>query len=148
MRDPHSEAKDGKLIIHRGNKDGPVLATTVPCEEKKSKYDIHFVDPKLPTIPVHHRHHEHHEHHFHFNNKWFHFGHHHHHHDKDHPKDDKDTVATYLPTIFEGSYAEVVGKLHITLKEIQDLVVTTVLVVQERDEEKKPSVSLLLRRVF
>jgi hypothetical protein len=142
VREAPSEAKSGKLTVHRGSKDGPVIATTVACEEKKGRFDIHFVDTKLPVIPLHHRHHdhEHHEHHFHFNNKWFHFGHHHH---KEVDKDDKDTVAAFLPSILEGSYKEVVGKLHITLQEIQDLVVTTVLVAQEREEEKKPPVSFL-----
>jgi hypothetical protein len=58
-------------------------------------------------------------------------------------KDEADgVVATYHPNPFEGNREVLeVGTLNITLKRIQDLVVVTALVVQERGEETKGPVS-------
>jgi hypothetical protein len=125
---------DTKLILHRGGKDGPVIATADPCDQGKYKTDIHFVEPKM-TIPLEHKH----------DTKTYcsiekllhRKGH------KEIENDEADgVVATYHPSPFEGKREVLkVGTLDITLKGIQDLVVVTALVVQEREEESKSPVS-------
>lgn len=125
---------DTKLIFHRGGKEGPVIATADPCDKQKYKTDIHFVQPKM-TIPLEHKH----------DTKVFcsreelshRKGH------KEIEKDEADgVVATYHPSSFEGNREVLkVGTFNITLKDIQDLVVVTALVVQEREEETKSPVS-------
>ena len=132
MREPDFVHNDTKLIIHRGGKDGPVIATADPCPHKKYKTDIHFVELKL-MVPF-----EHNE-----NtklyctiNKLFHWRGH-----KDEKKDDSEVVAEFRPSVFEGNREVInVGGLHIALPETQDIVVVTAIVAQEREEEKKSPV--------
>jgi hypothetical protein len=55
-REPHSTLNDGKLVFHRGDKSGPIMATAVPCPFQTSQTDIHFVSPDR-IVPLKHKHH-------------------------------------------------------------------------------------------
>ena len=132
VREPDFEHNDTRLIIHRGGKDGPVIATADPCPNKKYQTDIHFVDLKL-TIPFEHRETT--------NlycsiNKLFHRKG-----QKTEKMDDSTVVAEFHPNVFEGN-REVIhaGNLNISLPGIQDIVVVTAIVAQEKEEEKKSPV--------
>ena len=56
----------------------------------------------------------------------------------DHETNEK--VATFHSTWFQGDYHRI-GQLDISQREIQDIIVVTALVVQERSEEHRRSVS-------
>lgn len=133
-REPDFARNDTKLIIHRGGKDGPVIATGDPCSNNKYATDIHFTELKI-TVPFEHnestklycsidrfRH---------WKGK------------KKENEDNSGVVAEFCPSVFEGNREVIkVGGLDIGLQEIQDIVVVTALVAQEREEEKKSPVYL------
>jgi hypothetical protein len=124
---------DTKLIIHRGGKDGPVIATGDPCPNKKYATDIHFLELKL-TVPFEHKE----------STKFFcsidrlrHWK------GKKKESDDSEVVAEFHPSAFEGNHEVIkAGGLNIGLQETQDIVVVTALIGQEREEEKKGPVYL------
>ena len=125
------ELNDTKLIFHRGGKDGPIMATADPCPQQKYQTDIHFVDPKL-TIPLKHKHH----YHFTCKDRNFHWKG-----PSELVEDDTSgVVANFEPSWFEGNRHRIgvldVGKV----PDLQDIVVVTAMVVQERDEEFKSKV--------
>jgi hypothetical protein len=39
-------AHDAKITIHRGHKDGPTIATAVPCFLNNGATDLHFKEPR------------------------------------------------------------------------------------------------------
>ena len=133
VREPDLKHNDTKLIFHRGNKDGPIIAVTNPCPEgHKYKVDIHFPEMDF-TIPFEHKHGEGllgtilHLVQF-----------------KGYKKEgvkESGVVASYHPSPFEGHREEIKdGDLHMNLGRTQDLIVVTALTAQERDEETKSPV--------
>lgn len=125
---------DTKITLHRGGKDGPVIATAEPCPEKKYQTDIHMVENKL-LIPFHHKHHHH---HFAAFSKKYHWKGH-----KELVEEESGSkVAEYNPSVFEGRRNTIheEGTLRVPQSEIQDLVVLTAIIVQERKEEALPPV--------
>lgn len=131
-REPDLAHNDTKLIIHRGGKDGPFIATGDPCPNEKYATDIHFTELKI-TVPFEHKE----------STKLYcsidrlrHW--------KGKKKENEDdSVAEFHPSVFEGNREVIkVGGLNIGLQGIQDIVVVTALVAQEREEEKKSPVYL------
>ena len=49
-------ADDRKLILHQGEKAGPVICTADPCLAKHGSSDLHFVDPEM-TVSLHYKYH-------------------------------------------------------------------------------------------
>lgn len=53
----YCEADDShKLTIHRGGKEGPVIATAVQCLEKDGVTEIHMFEPLETTVCIEHVH--------------------------------------------------------------------------------------------
>ena len=131
---------DHKLVFHRGVKSDTVIATGVPCLEKKGRTDIHFIEPKF-TVSFEHLHHS-----LPFtpsrsiltyNGKKYHW--------KDHHELVEDDTNILLAT-FHASWLECnghkIGRLVIKGdgQDMRDLVVITSLIVQERADENEVSV--------
>lgn len=132
VREPDETLDDTKLIIHRGGKDGPIMAVASPCSQQKYQTDIRFVHPPI-TIPFKHKHHSH----FTSRDRSFHWKGH-----NELVEDDKDgAVAKFEPSLFEGNRTKI-GVIDVNQVDIQDLVVVTLLVLQERDEEFKSQVKV------
>ena len=129
------------MTFHRGGKDGPVIATGTPCLQTEGQTDIHFDELGL-VIPLLHKHHKlpslHSRSSFSANDKNYHW--------KGHGEliEDKanEVVATFHSTWFEGAHHKI-GRLDIAQKEIQDIIVITAMVVQERSDEHKLSVHFI-----
>jgi hypothetical protein len=136
-REPDYERADTKLIFHRGNKDGPIIATAEPCPRgQKYRVDIHYPEKNL-TIPFEHKHGDHSllcsiPDILHFRGP------------KGEAVGNEGTVAIYRPSAFEG-HREVIklGDMEMTLGDKQDLIVVTALTAQEREEETKSPVCSL-----
>jgi hypothetical protein len=112
---------DSKLVFHRGDKSGPVMATAVPCPYQKYQTDIHFVTPNL-TVPLKHKHHAHYtqrDHQFHLH------GHH-----------DTGFIGKFHPSVFKGNRQTITGE-NAQQVDMQDLVLVTAMTTQERGEEMK-----------
>lgn len=135
--------EDGLLTIHRGGKEGSIIATANPCLVTEGQTDIHFTELNL-TIPLKHKHHQlpsiHSKSSFSADNKSYHW--------KDHNEliqdETKEKVATFHSTWFEGAHHKI-GSLDISQREIQDIVVITALIVQERSDEHSLTVNLLFK---
>ena len=132
VREPDEQYNDTKLLFHRGNRDGPIIAVADPCPEKKYETDIHFFPGNL-TIPLRHSH----PRHFAAYNRGYHWK---------GPManeliedESNGVVATYDPSVFEGHRMRI-GVIDNKQPDMQDIVVITAMVVQERDEECKSKV--------
>jgi hypothetical protein len=134
-------APDHKLIVHRGDKSGPVIATGDPCLSKEGLTEIHFPESET-VIELQHVHHKflhlHGKTTFTFNGKRYHW--------KGHTvlvESDTDVViAVYHSMWFDANW-ERLGSLEIASvsKEITDVVVITALVLQERSDEGRQAVA-------
>jgi hypothetical protein len=105
----------------------------MPCPEEKYQTDIHMVESKL-LIPFHHKHHHHHFSAFNKKYQW-----------KGHKElvevESGSLVAEYNPSVFEGRRNTIhEGTLRIPKDNVQDLLVLTAIVVQEKSEEALPPV--------
>ena len=134
-------ADEHKLILHRGSKEGPIIATGVPCLEKEGYTDIHFTEPKF-TISFQHEHHTlpflHTKNRFEYNGKKYYWKDHH-----ELVEDGSDLLlATFKPSWLEG-HGHRIGQLVIKGdgQEMRDIAVITALIVQERADEHTVSVS-------
>jgi len=137
----YCEVNDDKLTIHRGDKTGKWIASTVPCLAHKGDTDIHFFNPDH-TVDIEHEHYE-------FpmmqtvtrfvvdGVKYHWRGH------GELVTDDGETLlATFTPTWLEGK-GEKIGQIVITEegRDLMDYIVVTSFVVQERADEHKLAVS-------
>ena len=122
------------MTIHRGGKDGPVIATGDPCLEKEGQTDIHFLDPKT-TILLKHKHHKLPQHihsmsSFETDSQKYHW--------KGHneliDEQSNSVVATFKPTWLEGE-GHKIGDLNVLKDKLMDIAVITALIVQERSDE-------------
>ena len=133
---------DHKLVIHRGENTGPVIATTGGLNSAKEDgvTEVYVTDDSDP-ITLKHVHHEFFHVHgktmFTYNGKKYHW--------KGHTGLVDDETDTLL-AIFHSSWFDLnwnkVGRLEITSegKKTLDLVVITALIVQERSDEQKQAV--------
>ena len=134
VREPDLEHNDTKLIIHREGKDGPVIATADPCgKNRKYETDIHLLEYDI-TIPFEHKHET--QLFCSFRNLFHWKGH------KDLKEGgDSEIVATFEPSPFRGNIHKIkVGDL-CTNKQLEDLVMITALVAQEKSEETQSPVN-------
>lgn len=128
MREPDEAHNDTQLLIHRGGKDGPIIATADPCPAGRYQTDIHFLELNM-EVPFEHKHNTTRycsvKNVFHYKGK------------KDASTEDAgEVVAEYHPSVFEGNREALkAGDLSLGIKEIQDIVVVTAMVAQEREEE-------------
>lgn len=134
--------KIGKLTFHRAGKDGPIIATGDPCLEVEGQTDVHFLEPKS-TIQLRHEHHKlpnlKSKTSFQVDNKSYYWRGH-------NDLLDEEThslIATFHPSWLEGSCHKI-GRLEIMAEVPQDVIVITALVVQERTDEHKLSVCMVL----
>lgn len=114
------------------------MATGTPCFEKEGCTDIHFFEPDI-TFPIQHVHHKlpslASTTSFSVNGKNYHWKGH-----NELVEDDTETViAKFHPKWLEGP-GHKIGTLELSQKEIQDIIVVTAVVVQERSDEHKLSV--------
>lgn len=131
---------DGKLTIHRGGKEGPVIATANPCLTQEGQTDIHLHEPQS-TFTLQHEHHKlpfiHCKSKFVVNDKHYHW--------EGHSKlvadETHEVVTTFTATWLEGT-GHKIGVLDIKAENIKDITVITALVVQERSDEHKRSVKI------
>lgn len=129
-REPDYVLNDTKLVFHRGDKNGPIMATAVPCPYQKYQTDIHFVTPDL-VVPLKHKHHAHYTqraHNFHLH------GHH-----------DSGFRGKFRPSVFEGNRQKITGD-DAGKVDMQDLVLVTVMTTQERAEEVTGKATMAYRR--
>jgi hypothetical protein len=132
-------ALDHRLIIHRGDKSGPIIATGEPCLSQEGLTEIHFAG--YGSLQLKHVHHKflrfRGKTSFEYNGKVYHWRGH-----SQLVEDDSGVVlALFHPGWFELSGSRL-GKLEITYDGLKmlDLVVITALIVQERSDEGKQAV--------
>lgn len=123
--------KDKEYIFRRGGKDGPIIARATPCANKKYALDLHLEDPKV-TIPISHKHH------FKSEGKWFCW-----------KTRGPTEEGEYHPNIFTGSdYEFAIQEPKATLQQVQDLLVITAILIEEREEEKMGPVAPCLKSLI
>src|SRR5438046_3957403 len=126
---------DGKLTIHRGGKDGPVIATGNAGLAQEEQTDIHLLEHQS-TFTLQHEHHKlpfiHCKSKFMVDNKHYHW--------EGHSKlvadETHEVVANFTATWLEGTGSKI-GVLDIKAENIEDIIVITALVVQERSDEHR-----------
>jgi hypothetical protein len=130
--------KEHNLNIHRGDKTGPIIARGNTCLEKEGTTEVHFSESQSSaTISLIHQHHDFWHFHgkttFEYEGKKYHW--------KGHTALVDDASNTLL-AVFHTSWAETrvdkLGRLEIMPEgsKLQDLVVVSALVVQERSDER------------
>ena len=125
---------DSKLTIRRGGPDGPILATGEPCKTSEGSTEIFFHDSST-DIKIHHQYHylpfTHNKTSFTYKDKQYHW--------KDHTEliDDAsgEVVGKFHATWLEGT-GHKIGTLEVKDAAMQDVVVVTAIVVQERSDER------------
>jgi hypothetical protein len=132
---------DHKLSIHRGDKAGPIIATTGGlCPTQKGVTEVYLQEDSNPIVLEHIHHETFHIHGktmFTFNGKKYHW--------KGHTGLVDDETDTLL-AIFHSSWFDLnwnkVGRLEITSegKKLLNIAVITALIVQERSDEGKQAV--------
>jgi hypothetical protein len=129
-----------QITVHRGGKDGPVIATANQCLEKEGVTDIHFVDAKC-TVCMEHAHSHlpffHGKHSFTYKDTKYHW--------KGHTAlidDQSGVLLAALHTRYLEPDPHKLGTIDITPdgRSLMDVVVITCLVMQERSEEGRLSV--------
>ena len=128
--------------MHRGGKRDEVIATAVPCLEREGYTDIHFSKPEKLTISFNHEFFDlpffYSKHYFTANGRKYYW--------KGHTElveEEHDVLcATFTPSWIEDK-GHRIGQLVIKSdgKEIMDVIVFTQLIVQERTDEYKASVT-------
>ena len=134
---------DHKIIVHRGPKTGPVLATGLLCPDKEGVTEVHFESDTGVITLEHVKHaplHIHGKTEFSYRGKKYHW--------KGHTGLVDDEHGTLL-AIFYSSWFDLnwnkVGRLEVTTdgQKMLDIAVITALIVQERSDEEKQMVQLL-----
>jgi hypothetical protein len=127
VREPDEGHNDTQLLVHRGGRDGPVIATADPCAKGKYRTDIHFRELNM-MVPLSHKHGA--QHYCSVKNLFHHRG------DKEQVENTDEVVAHFHASPFRGSREVLkLGNIDLGVKGIQDIVVVTALVAQEREEE-------------
>lgn len=128
-------AEDHKLILHRGEKSGEIIATGVLCLEKEGYTDIHFTEPKL-TISLEHKHQIlpflHVKNYFEYNGKKYYW--------KDNQElldEDNNLLLAAFQSVWLEGQSHRIGQLIVKAdgQDMRDIVVFTSLIVQERADE-------------
>jgi hypothetical protein len=135
---------DSKLTIYCGNNGGPILAEGEVSKTIEGSTEIYF-SATSTSIEIHHVHHKlpftHCKTLFTYNGKQYHW--------KDHTEviDDAtgEVVGKFHATWLEGS-GHKIGTLEVKDTEMQDLVVVTAIVVQERSDERTLAVPFPSRK--
>ena len=131
---------DRKIIIHRGGKTGPVIATGSVCSDKEGTTEVQSQDD-VSMITLEHVHHDllhtHGKTSFTYNGKRYHW--------KGHTglvDDETNTLLAIFHSSWFGLNWTKIGRLEITVdgQKMTDVVVVTALIVQERSDEEKQSV--------
>ncbi len=131
-------ASDGKMTLHRGGKDGPVIGTANPCTVKEGCTDIELLFPKL-TISLHHKEHLlpllHSKTSFSAENKAYHWKGY----DELVEDDTNKVVAKFHSKWWQDDTHKMrIGRLDVNETEMRDLIVFTAVIVEERAQEKLP----------
>ena len=130
---------DSKLTIRRGGPDGPILATGETCKASEGCTEI-FLHDSNTEMKIHHEYHylpfTHNKSFFTYKDKQYHW--------KDHTEliDDasQEVVGKFHATWLEGT-GHKIGTLDVMDEGMQDLVVVTAIVVQERSDERTLAVT-------
>lgn len=127
-------------MIHRGGKDGPVIATANTCLTQEGQTDIHLHESQS-TFGLQHEHHKlpftHCKSKFVADDTHYHWEGH----SKIVSDETKEVVASFNATWLEGT-GHKIGVLNIKAGSLKDIIVITALVVQERSDEHKRSVNI------